>query len=65
MRVQAKFSAGNDYLQFLLVSSGNLPAAASKLREAYSVPVRVEFFKPSDILYLVPNNLIKVSIYCL
>ena len=63
MRMQEKFSAGNDCLQFPQLTIGNLPALARKLREASTMRVRLDFFKPSNNSYYpVPNNLIKVNI---
>ena len=66
MRMQVKFSAGNDYMQFPQVTSRNLTAPAGNLREAPTVRVRVDFFKPSDISpYPVPKNLTKINNCCL
>ena len=64
--MQAKNSAGNDWLRFPRVTGGNLPAPAGNSHEVFIVHVRVDFFKPRDVsFYTVPNTLTKVTICCL
>ena len=65
-RMQAKISAGTDFLRFLRVTGGNLPAPAGNSHEVFIVRVRADFFKYRDVsFYPVPNTLSKVTICCL
>ena len=50
--MQAKFSAGNDCQQFPQVTSGNLPAPASNLPEAFNMRVRIDFSKLGTFLFI-------------
>ena len=66
MWIQATFFTGEDCLQFLQVIGGILPAPAGDLRETSFVRATVEFFKTRDLyFYPIPNNLTKVTTYCL
>ena len=64
--MQAKISAGNDYLRLPRVTGGNLPAPAGNSHEVFINRVQADFFKTQDVpFYPVPNTLTKVTICCL
>ena len=66
LRMQAKISAGTDFLRFLCVTGGNLPAPAGNSHEVFIARVRADFFKPRDVsFYPVPNTWTKVTACCL